>query len=275
MCPPTSVKTYLTPWARRTAATLSPPCLGLFVSVWRKRVKGAKCESSQGRRKEGSSDLPTCNIEERSKTNVRVDNPRRGHLSVISSLRLSFATTTYCGGRQRWRGLCAIQPAPWCCDNLCARKPQGRSTSTRTEAFLPFTCDSLLSPHRCVTEPGNAGAFKRGGGLFVTAVLSGDDLTLPCGTTGRERRVCRRRTPGHPSRRPRSIRGGIPTAPCRGKAEAHLIKKNTRLKWKIPEPGLDWSSSAGQPCYKAKAPWSCTSAMTAFPIVSSNRGVSP
>lgn len=76
--------------------------------------------------------------------------------------------------------------------------------------------------------------LNEGGGLFVTAVLSGDDLTLPCGTTGRERRVCRRRTPGHPSRRPRSIRGGIPTAPCRGKAEAHLIKKIPGSNEKYP-----------------------------------------
>lgn len=36
MCPPTRVKTYLTPWARSTAATLSPPCLGLSTSVWTK-----------------------------------------------------------------------------------------------------------------------------------------------------------------------------------------------------------------------------------------------
>lgn len=35
MCPPTRVNTYLTPWARSTSATLSPPCRGLIVSVCR------------------------------------------------------------------------------------------------------------------------------------------------------------------------------------------------------------------------------------------------
>lgn len=40
MCPPTRVKTYFTPWARSTAATLSPPCLGLFTSAWTKVKHG-------------------------------------------------------------------------------------------------------------------------------------------------------------------------------------------------------------------------------------------
>lgn len=46
MCPPTRVNTYLTPWARSTCATLSPPCRGLIVSVCRGRTttKSYFCE---------------------------------------------------------------------------------------------------------------------------------------------------------------------------------------------------------------------------------------
>lgn len=115
MCPPTRVKTYLTPWARSTSATFSPPCRGLFVSVWSEsedRNKINKLENIQtihwfNRRIRALSKINSYQCE--------MMTPLKVTLSLHSIGYSYFTTATYCSGLLRWSAsrLCAIPLTAW------------------------------------------------------------------------------------------------------------------------------------------------------------------